>query len=352
MSYKYLGPNKWYIYIAPGRHQPKYRETFHGTEQEARAYEAAIRKTLGHKVNHKKLTFSALKQDYIEHIQTDNRATHPKSIRNVILILDRLERFFGRMFLDAIPKAMQLTYQKSRRKEIRDARIQYLTDKGLPVKLPKYLGARMVNLELLALYAMCTWAIEEGKITTKIEKVKKLEENKPLPNPIPMPEADALIAALDPVHCAMCCLIYNVGLRPHEVWTLEKPDINWEEKNILIRGKGDRQRIEPFDVISKYLEALPGIHDGEGLIFPSRTGGNRGDMRKAIRAAAKRAGIKRHITVYMLKHTFCTELLRKTGNLRLVQLSAGHQKMETTIKYTKVITDQIRAGQQATFGGK
>ena len=79
-------------------------------------------------------------------------------------------------------------------------------------------------------------------------------------------------------------------------------------------------------------EAVPGVKDSKGLAFPSRKGGHRVDIRKAIDAASKKAGIAMHITPHMLRHAFCTLLLAKTGNLRLVQRGAGHKKIETTLK--------------------
>jgi integrase len=63
---------------------------------------------------------------------------------------------------------------------------------------------------------------------------------------------------------------------------------------------------------------------------------------KRLRAAAKVVGFRFHDK----RHDLATKLLRKTGNLKLVQKALNHRNIKTTLKYAHVLDDEVAAGLQ------
>jgi len=55
----------------------------------------------------------------------------------------------------------------------------------------------------------------------------------------------------------------------------------------------------------------------------------------------KKSGIKIDVHPHILRHTFATDLLRSTGNVRLVQKALGHASLATTMIYTHIVDEQL-----------
>jgi len=64
-------------------------------------------------------------------------------------------------------------------------------------------------------------------------------------------------------------------------------------------------------------------------------------LSRLFHQAADAAGIKKAVTLHALRHSFATHLLERGTDIRIIQALLGHDKLETTARYTRVATGMI-----------
>jgi len=128
-------------------------------------------------------------------------------------------------------------------------------------------------------------------------------------------------------------LIYTTGMRVSEVVGLEVGDIDFDNQAIQVRGKGGKIRtvfcdVDTLTLIREYLHG--------------RTGGRVwGITAMRIRQIFNRYA-PRGITPHKIRHSYATELYRRSHNLRLVQELLGHSSIQTTQIYVHADADERR----------
>jgi len=177
-----------------------------------------------------------------------------------------------------------------------------------------------------------------------------------LPRTISLDEVEALLAAPDTATArgirdrAMFEVLYASGIRVSELCGLRMEDIREEAQLLLVRGKGDRQRLVPLgskatDALGRYLrEARPQLPGARSTaLFPGPSGSplRRQTLWKIIRRHAVTAGIVGPISPHKLRHSFATHLLERGADLRAVQALLGHADISTTQIYTHVTTERL-----------
>ncbi len=145
----------------------------------------------------------------------------------------------------------------------------------------------------------------------------------------------------------MIRLMLEAGLRVGEVVALKPEHLDMASCRLMVReGKGARDRVLWFrddlrDLIGAWFERRP---ESEWL-FPTRDGGR--VQTRYLRALVKRLALKarvaeaRKVSPHSLRHTFATDLLRKTKNIRLVQKTLGHASLSTTMIYTHIYDGDV-----------
>src|SRR6267378_486662 len=126
---------------------------------------------------------------------------------------------------------------------------------------------------------------------------------------------------------------YGCGLRAGEVVRLKVKHIDSAQKII---------RVEQW-------KARPSRHDAgtpaqERWLFPGNRPGKPMTTRQLSRLfheAADAAGIKKAVTLHALRHSFATHLLERGTDIRIIQALLGHDKLDTTARYTRVATGMI-----------
>jgi len=182
--------------------------------------------------------------------------------------------------------------------------------------------------------------------------------SKPLPEVLSLEEVDAMIGAVDLTkdegtrNAAMMETLYSCGLRVSELVNLQVSRIRFDERMILVEGKGRKQRMVPMSdravaVIRDYLadSRRPQPQSGEDdIVFLNRRGRRltRQMVFVIVKNLAEAAGIHRTISPHTLRHSFATHLLEGGANLRAIQLMLGHEYISTTQIYLHTDTSALR----------
>jgi site-specific recombinase XerD len=134
-------------------------------------------------------------------------------------------------------------------------------------------------------------------------------------------------------------LVYSAGLRAQEAVDLRLADVDFEQERVLIRGKGNKERVVPLGEeaalrLRLYLEdARPQLARGaEDTLFLSARG------RRLDTSTLRRLLPNPH----RLRHAFATHLLEGGADLRTIQELLGHSSLSTTQIYSHVDSKRLR----------
>lgn len=150
----------------------------------------------------------------------------------------------------------------------------------------------------------------------------------------------------------MIRLMVNAGLRSKEILGMKISDLNIEDGKLLVaNGKGNRQRMvwineEDLALVRTWISHRNDIVNGgndHDVLFVARSGRPMcsRNLRKTVKSVAFCTGILRDIHPHMLRHTFASDLLRNTKNLRVVQKALGHAHIATTQIYTHITDPEL-----------
>jgi integron integrase len=225
----------------------------------------------------------------------------------------------------------------------------------------------------------------------EVESVDAVRARKPkrLPTVLTKPEALRVLHAMVGVPQVMAKLLYGSGVRGLECVRVRVKEVDFAQHLLLVRdGKGEKDRITmlPESLVAPLQEHLVRVQqlhttdlaEGYGAVylpyalerkyphanrewgwqyvFPAkrrsvdpRTGIERrhhldeSSLQKAIRAAARLAGITQHVTCHTFRHSFATQLLEAGYDIRTVQELLGHRDVKTTMIYTHVLNRGAKA---------
>jgi integrase/recombinase XerD len=219
------------------------------------------------------------------------------------------------------------------------------------------LDQRTVAKALSALRSFFQYCVLEGiRPDNPAGKVSTPKGESRLPGVLSVEEVETILDGIDrstPAGVrdrALFELIYSCGLRISEAVDLELKNLYLEEGLILIRGKGDKERLVPLGDearrwISEYLStARPKLVRklNEQALFLNRRGGrlSRKGMWKRFHELTQSVGID--AKVHTLRHSFATHLLEGGADLRSVQELLGHADIGTTQIYTHIDTADLK----------
>ena len=189
------------------------------------------------------------------------------------------------------------------------------------------------------------------------EEIYHIREPQKIPLVVSRDEVRRLLALANTLRVrVLLSLAYGCGLRAGEVVRLKVKHIDSAQKIIRIeQSKGRKDRIvmlspEMIELLRQWWKARPSRHDAgipvqERWLFPSRKSADRPittrQLSRLFHAATEVAGIKKSVSLHALRHSFATHLLERGTDTRVIQALLGHDKPDTTARYTHVATGII-----------
>jgi integrase/recombinase XerD len=168
---------------------------------------------------------------------------------------------------------------------------------------------------------------------------------------------DAAAAPLVRLRAArlLCLLevVYATGLRVSELMALPASAARRDQRMLVVRGKGDKERLVPLNqaahrAMADYLELCDAAGRQQSKwLFPSF--GEQGHLTrqhfarelKALGTACGTASAR--LSPHVLRHAFASHLLHNGADLRVVQTLLGHADISTTQIYTHVLEERLKA---------
>lgn len=151
-----------------------------------------------------------------------------------------------------------------------------------------------------------------------------------------------------PRDLAIVDLLASTGMRVGELVGLDISDIDLQERECIVTGKGNKQRLVYFDARTKvHLTAyLNSRNDDNPALFISLNGGNEritiGGIQTRLRNLGKSAGIRR-VHPHKFRRTLATHAIDKGMPIEQVQKLLGHAKIDTTMHYAMVNQSNVKA---------
>jgi len=205
---------------------------------------------------------------------------------------------------------------------------------GRVVQLPRAL----TEVEIKELLAQAGREVQAAAIPRKGHKLARIRSS-----PLPFKQYRALR------NLALVDLLFATGMRVGEASTLNVQDFTLTESVFKIRGKGGRDRLaylvdeQTVRIQVMHFEARSQLVTSSPALFLNSTGERLStqSMANIIGKCRRAAGIDRHITPHMLRHTVATLLLRNGMDIRVVQEFLGHASIATTQRYTHIVKEHL-----------
>jgi integrase/recombinase XerD len=169
---------------------------------------------------------------------------------------------------------------------------------------------------------------------------------------------------------AMLELLYAGGLRVGEIVSLRQEDLRLEDQSVLVRGKGDKERVVPIGVkahaaIEAYVQrGRPGLVRAKGVHADSsaslrndkkkRNDKQKNTMQRALFLSVRGKalttqvvwsmvqGVNKNASPHTLRHSCATHMVEHGADLRSVQTLLGHADIATTQVYTHLAIDRLK----------
>ena len=274
----------------------------------------------------------------------------------------RVERGSAKLTISAYASdlAQFAEFLQQRRVSLSGARRDHVRE-YLQELFSNQLDGRSVGRKLSAIRHLYRHLLLDGKIdkdpTLNIDLPKQW---KVLPKALSQDEIGAMLAEMPQQKSgqelrlrdrAMLELLYAGGVRVSEVADARLEDLKLEMGYILVRGKGDKERMVPLGVpaqraLQQYLkngrEALAKKRSSPLLFLGAR--GRRLTRQRVWQLVGKASLVAgRHASPHMLRHSCATHMVENGADLRTVQTILGHSDISTTQIYTHVALDRLKS---------
>lgn len=287
-------------------------------------------------------------EDYLAHLRVE------KSASNLTLLSYRtdLGQFFDFLSREYQKSSEELSPDMINHKAVR----KYLAEMQTAGLSRATMARKLASLRSFVKF-MCREDILPGN---PIANVSTPKQDRRLPRFLYPAEIDLLLNAPDTSRTLGCRdkaileTMYASGVRVSELVAINLADIDWGEETILIRGKGNKERLAPLGgqariALRNYIDndrstLLQTGKEASEAVFLNRFGGRLSgrSIRNIIDKYVEEVAITQKVSPHTLRHSFATHLLNGGADLRSVQELLGHVKLSTTQIYTHLTKENIK----------
>ena len=149
-------------------------------------------------------------------------------------------------------------------------------------------------------------------------------------------------------------LLWVSGMRISELSNLNYDDLNLEQNEIRVFGKGAKERIvlipdKTKENLLNYINNVSDMicktpHQGEAPLFINNNGYRLQNqtIRKVLKEVVNSIQLSKHVTPHVFRHSFATKLIENGADLRVVQELLGHASISNTQIYTHISTQRLK----------
>ena len=295
-------------------------------------------------------TTKGLFDQYLHHLEVE-RSASPYTIRNYRNdLLGNYLRGSEKGFFQFLKHKGVMTLKEVDKHTLRDY-IAWLMAQGI--------AKGSIARKLSAIRSLFRYLVREGMLAENpLADTASPKLDKRLPAFLTVNEVELLLKAPDVAtpegqrDRALIELLYASGLRVSELVSLNLEQVNLDNREIRVWGKGAKERLVLMGrpaaaALTAYLsQGRLGLLAGKksNALLVTRNGERlraRG-VQKILATHAARAGINKRVHPHMLRHSFATHLLDGGADLRVVQELLGHAKLTSTQIYTHVTKSQAK----------
>lgn len=142
-------------------------------------------------------------------------------------------------------------------------------------------------------------------------------------------------------------MLYATGVRVSELINIKINDIDFNNRRIIVLGKGNKERIVYYgeyaeEVLKEYMKTHE--RKNHNYLFVNSKGGKLTDrgVRYIIDNIMSKLSVKTHVTPHVLRHTFATDMLNNGCDIKVVQELLGHSSLKATEIYTHVTNEHLK----------
>lgn len=147
-------------------------------------------------------------------------------------------------------------------------------------------------------------------------------------------------------------ILYDTGIRRSELAGVKVSDLDLKTGYVLVRGKGDKERVVPVsdrvcNLIESYIQSVrpafvSGQDDGSLIVNRWGKGMHHMGVYAVVRRCVHLSGLKKNISTHSFRHTCATHMLKNGAPVRHVQEMLGHESLESTQVYTRVTINDLK----------
>lgn len=243
-----------------------------------------------------------------------------------------------------------------------DKSVKHITTEDLRNYLASYQqehGSSKVTIDNIRriLSSFFGWLEDEDYIIkSQVRRIHKVKTGKSIKETYSDEQLELMRDKCEEVRdLAIIDMLASTGMRVGELVLLNIEDINFEERECIVFGKGDKERIVYFDArtkihLQKYLDSRT---DSNPALFTSLSKPNKrlniGGIEVRLRKLGKKLGIEK-VHPHKFRRTLATMAIDKGMPIEQLQHLLGHQRIDTTLQYAMVKQSNVKIAHRKYIG--